>query len=128
MDANEEFQIIEPPIYDELNWDMEIIMKALEYLRQVLPTYLTDLPKNSKYFLFVFRDFLGGEFPAIGVSCDDRKDFEKIPDFFILYDRVEEIIKEEITFEKLKVELEKIQTITWVELKEKKYYPKVKNE
>ena len=57
MDANEEFQIIEPPIYDELNWDMEIIMKALEYLRQVLPTYLTDLPKNSKYFLFVFRDF-----------------------------------------------------------------------
>ena len=30
MDANEEFQIIEPPIYDELNWDMEIIMKALE--------------------------------------------------------------------------------------------------
>lgn len=124
MENDFEIQIIEPPIYDELNWNMELIMKALEYLRQNLSKYLTEIPKSAKYFLHEFEGKFGNPYPLIAVGCRDSKEFDKIPSFNKLFERVNEIVTKEITIEKLKREIIDVNSITWEELKKEKYFPK----
>jgi len=126
MEKEIEIQIIEPPIYEELNWNMELIMKALEYLRQNLSKYLTEIPNSALYFLKEFEDKLGNPYPLIAVGCEDPKESDKIPNFHVLFDRVNEIVVKEITIEKLKREIMDINSITWEELQKEKYYPKQK--
>lgn len=125
MNSEIKIQVIEPPIYKELNWKMDRIMSALEYLRITLPLYLTEIPKNAKYFLINYGDMNGNSFPAIGVGSNDEEIMSKIPEFITLYDRVEEIILKQIGIEKIKVEIKNYPTISWNELKKIDYYPKM---
>ena len=122
MEKDFEIQIIEPPIYQELNWNMELIMKALEYLRQNLSKYLTEIPKSAEYFLHEFSDKNGNPYPLIAVGCSDSEEFDQIPDFHKLFDRVYEIVNNEITIEKIKRELISVNSITWEELQKQKYF------
>ena len=124
MEKEIEIQLIEPPIYEELDWNMELIMKALEYLRQNLSKYLTEIPESAKYYIYEFADKLGNPYPLLAVGCEDPNEFDKIPDFHDLFERVNEIVVKEITHEKLKMEMINIKTITWEELQKDKYYPK----
>jgi len=45
------YSIIEPPIYDELNWNMELITSCLEFIRTKLPELFSEFPKGVKYEL-----------------------------------------------------------------------------
>lgn len=115
---------IDPPIYHEFNYDKDQLMKALEYLRQILPNYFTDLPNSTKYFLMVFGDFLGNSFPAIGIGCNNQEDIDMLPTFLELYGRIEKLIEEKLTIEKIRNEMKEIKIISWEELQELKYYSK----
>lgn len=123
MDLTMGFQVIEPPIYEELSWNMENIMKALEYIRQRLPEYLIDFPSSAKYYLIHYGDFLGNSYPAIGIRCDEKSDSEKIPSFVELYDRIQVWINKELTLERIILESKKIKILSWNELKEQNYFP-----
>ncbi|WP_020535666.1 hypothetical protein [Lewinella cohaerens] len=118
-----EFEVIAPPIYDAFNWDMDLIMKALEYLRQELPKHLPDFPSCSNYYLIAYGDFLGNSYSAIGVDFDDAKDL-LLPNFFDLYDKVNILITEVMTIEKIRSASKDLIIISWDVLKEQGYYPK----
>lgn len=114
------FEVICPPIYEAFNWNMKLIMKALEYLRQELPNHLHDLPTNTIFHLIVYGDFLGNSYPAIGVSCSDP---DLLPSFFDLHEKVNTLIKEVITIDKIKSASKDLMVISWNELKEQGYNP-----
>lgn len=118
------FEVIEPPIYDAFNWDMDLIMKALEYLRQELPEHLEARDLRSNFYLIAFKDFFGNSYPAIGVGTSGAEDLDLLPDFFALYDKVDILIKEVITIEEIKSASKDLIVISWDELKEQGYYPK----
>ena len=124
MKSEIKIQVIEPPIYSELNWEMNKIMPALEFLRLILPEYLIEIPKTAEYYLILYGDKSGNPFPAIGVGSNDSKIMSQIPDFHILYERVEEIINNHITVDRIKQEIKNHKTISWNELKEMKYFPR----
>lgn len=117
-------QIIEPPIYEELNWDMEKIIKALEYIRQKLPFYLMELPKELEYVLLAFEDKLGSPYPVIGIGSASQEIVDQLPEFHTLYSRIEIIIRDELTLEIIRSELDNVDSVSWEDLQEMKFYPK----
>lgn len=124
MKDNFAVEIIEPPIYEELNWDMKKIMKALEYIRQKLPSHLTDLSNELEYVLLAFEDKLGSPYPVIGIGSSNQKIVAQLPDFNTLYNRVEILIRDELTLEIIKSELDNVDSVSWEDLQEMKFYPK----
>ncbi len=123
MEKEYYLEIIEPPIYSALNWEMSLIMKTLEYLRQKLPDYLTEIPSSTNYHLVVFYDKFQNPYPVIGVGSSDRNVMEEIPNFNDLFDRVNDIVEKEFPLEKLKKEIENIQVLSWEKLLEVSIYP-----
>lgn len=124
MKSKIKIQVIEPPIYDEFNWEMDKIIPALEFLRLKLPDYLTEIPKAAKYYLFRFEDKFGNPYPAIAIDSSNPEVMNLIPDFHLLYEKVEEIVLKQITIANIKLEIKNHQIITWEKLKQIKYYPK----
>ena len=113
------YGIIEPPIYEELNWDMELIMSCLEFIRTKLPELFSEFPQGVKYELIPLENPFGEAYPVIGLYSDNPKDLEKLPEFLDLDEQVG-IWLNEIGIEGIKKESKKIKTMNWETLKNRK--------
>ena len=72
---------IQPPIYEKLDWDLDLIVKFLEYYRNEVPKVLETLGYNecAEYDLVALQSPHGDPFPVIGVHLTDPK---LVADFF----------------------------------------------
>ncbi|WP_040254255.1 hypothetical protein [Psychroserpens mesophilus] len=113
------YGIIEPAIYEELNWNMDFIVSCLEIIRTKLPELFSEFPKSVKYELISLENPFGEPYPVIGLYSDNPKDLKEIPEFLDLDERTE-IWLNNIGIETIKNEAKKIKTISWETLKEKK--------
>ncbi|WP_149229117.1 hypothetical protein [Flavobacterium nitrogenifigens] len=64
---NKDFTPIEPDIYEKLNWDYDLIVLCLEYIRTEIHTILETESDKIETFLISFSNFLGQNYPAIGI-------------------------------------------------------------
>ena len=113
------YGIIEPAIYEELNWNMDFIVSCLEVIRTQLPELFSEFPKSVKYELIPLGNPFGEPYPVIGLYSDNPKDLEKIPEFLDLDEQVD-IWLNKVGIETLKKDAEKINTVNWETLKNKK--------
>ena len=114
------YGIIEPPIYEELNWNMDFIVSCLEIIRIKLHELFSEFPNSIKYELIPLENPFGEAYPVIGLYSDNPKDLEKIPEFLDLDEQVE-IWLDKIGIETIKKDAEKIKTVNWETLKNKKF-------
>ncbi len=110
------YTLIEPTIYDELGWDLDLIVKCLEVLRLKIPQIIVE---NDEYDLIAVINAHGGFYPAIGwVSISEVEldwfEVEKKVGLFIQYVGLENLVKES----------QMIDYINWEILKFDKVYPK----
>lgn len=64
------FTPLEPPIYELLSWDMDLIVRCLEVIRLELPSLAGDLmPVDPQVAIFPFQRATspGGCYPVLGV-------------------------------------------------------------
>ncbi len=111
------YQIVEPPIYATLNWNMDLIVSCLEVIRQKLPEKFNQFPSSLEYDLVSLETPHGSPYPVIGIHTKQEKDFENF-----LFELVENWITD-IDVEKLKQESKELEIITWKELKAIGHYP-----
>ena len=123
MNQEKGYLIVEPPIHEELNWDMDLIIKCLEVIRNLIPKKFVEFPESLEYDLLAMTNFTGSTYPVIGIYSRNKNDFKDIPDFNDLFDIIEKWIKE-IGLEHIKREALKTKVISWESLKEMKTYPK----
>ena len=82
--------ILEPSIYHELNWDMDLIVSCLNIVRGKLK-HLCDLPERTTCDLIALSNFLGQSYPAIGLNLINNVDI--VLDSQYLSNKVDEMIK-----------------------------------
>lgn len=124
--ANEKnlgYFIAEPPIYEPLNWDLDLIVKCLEVLRHKIPAEFKQLPKSLEYDLLRLRNPHGLPYPVIGMYTPIEEDWKKIPDWFEFYDTVEKWIKT-LDLDDLKAAAAQLEVLTWDELEKQGKHPK----
>jgi len=112
------YGIIEPPIYEDLNWNMDSIVSCLEIIRIKLPELFPQFPKSIKYEIIPLGNPFGESYPVIGFYSDNPKDLEKVPEFLDLDEEVEMWLNK-IGIETIKKESENIKTVSWELLKNK---------
>jgi len=110
------YGIIEPSIYEELNWNMDCIVSCLEIIRTKLPELFSEFPKSVKYELIPLGNPFGEPYPVIGLYSDNPKDLEQIPKTLNLDERIE-IWLNEIGIETIKKEAGKSKITSWETLK-----------
>ena len=115
---------IEPDIYDKLNWDYDLIVLCLEYIRLEIPNILKIERDKVEVFLVSFYNFLGQNYPVIGIR--NKSDLiETINlDFFEIEEQVENWLANIGGIENLKQKAENIRYIDWKTLESLKEYPK----
>lgn len=113
------YAIIEPAIYEELNWNMDSIVSCLEIIRTKLPELFVGFPKSIKYEIIPLGNPFGEPYPVIGLYSDNSEDLKKIPDFLDLDEEVE-IWLNKIGIETIRKEAEKIKVMSWETLKNRK--------
>lgn len=109
------FYIIEPSFYTQLNWNMNDIMKCLEFMRLNINNELFK-HKTSKYFLLRLTNFVEQHYPVIGVQTNDLQESNELASFIDVYDRVENYINS-YGVEKMKIKSQNLDIISWEELK-----------
>jgi hypothetical protein len=112
------YGIIEPAIYEELNWNMDSIVACLEIIRIKLPELLKEFPESIKYELIPLENPFGESYPVIGYYTENPEDFNKILELLDLDEEIE-IWLNKIGIETIKRESEKIKTMSWETLKNK---------
>ncbi len=80
---------IEPDIYERLNWDYDLIVLCLEYIRNEIPNILKIDQDKVEVFLVSFSNFLGEAYPAIGIRNKFDLDETIILDFFEIDEKIE---------------------------------------
>ena len=120
---NRRYLPVELPFYEQLNWDMNVIISCLDVFRVKLPLWFKEFPKTAEYDLICLENSHGSSYPAIGIHCTRNEDFNLLPSFINLYDDLErkmtdEMIKEIVNESKM------IESISWEELKKIKVYAK----
>jgi len=113
------YGIIEPAIYEELNWDMGLIVSCLEVIRNEMPELFSELPKSVQYELIPLGNPFGEPYPVIGLYSDIPNDYKKIPEFLDLDERVENWLNK-IGIETIKKKAKTIKTVSWETLKNRK--------
>lgn len=123
MSDNKPFSsfVIEPHFCDDLNWNMDKIVRYLEFIR----LNINDLfkHKHSKYYIIVYGDFLGNSGPAIGVVNNDAMESKDFEDFDDLYNRVEEWVNL-IGLNTIEDKSKELNVPKWKRILEIKYYPR----
>lgn len=116
------FTPLEPPIYEALEWDMDLILRCLEVIRREMPALASGLvPEESQFAIFAMPrgKFPGGSYPVLGVVQFD-------PDIETPYLAIEAKIRTwflGIGKDGLISRAASMQTPTWQELKETGYFP-----
>lgn len=113
--------VIEPHFYHILDWDMDKIVRYLEFIR----LNINDLfkHKHSKYYIIVYGDFLGNSAPAIGVVNNNPIESKDFDDFDDLYNRVEEWVNL-IGLNTIDDKSKELNVLKWKNILEIKHYPK----
>lgn len=120
--SNKGFTPIEPDIYDKLNWDYDLIVLCLEYIRTEIHTILEVEGDKIDVFLISFSNFLGQSYPAIGIrNKSDEKESSNL-DFFELDEKIERWILS-IGIENLKQKAQNISCVNWKTLQNLKRFP-----
>jgi hypothetical protein len=109
------YHIIEPPIYNDLDWDMDLIVACLDVLRSKLPGRFVQFPPGSQFYLIALTKFLDQSYPVIGVYHPDDAESRKIPGFLDLYDTVEKAVQE-LGLEAIAKEAVRGRPLSWLEL------------
>ena len=110
------YGIIEPPIYEKLDWNMESIISCLEFIRIQLPKVFVDFPKSIQYEIIPLGNPFGEPYPVIGFYSDIPEDLKHMPDFIDLYDDIEKWL-EQVGIETIKKEAENINIESWETIK-----------
>ena len=113
---------IETEIHEKLNWDYDLIVKCLNYIRIELPNILKIEKDKIEVFLASITNFIDQKYPAIGIRI--KSDFvEEIKiDFFDIEEKIEIWIVENGGIENLIEKSKKIKTISWETLDKLKEY------
>ena len=128
MESNKNFNKgyipIEPDIYDTLNWDYDLIVLCLEFIRNEIPNIINIEPEKVEVFLVSFCNFVGQNYPAIGIRS--KPEFEEVIklDFFKIEEQIESWLTNIGGIEFLKENTKNIKGIDWKTLEELKEYPK----
>ncbi len=109
------YTLIEPSIYVDLEWNLDLIVKCLEVLRLKMPQIIVE---NDEYDLVAVSNSHGNSYPAIGwFSLSDAEldlhEVEEKVELFIQNIRLENLIKESLI----------IDYIDWRILELDKVYP-----
>ena len=116
------FTPLEPPIYELLGWDMDLIMRCLEVIRRELPALVAGLiPEGADFAIFAMPrgKFPGGSYPVLGVV-------QHSPDDSAPYLAIEAKIRTwclEVGKEKLTALAASVAPPSWEALKECGCYP-----
>ena len=113
---------IQPPIYEVLDWDMDLIIKFLEYYRNRLPDIFPEFKKYAEYDLLVFKNPHGKPYPVIGLHL---KSNEVKADFFELEEKVENNLENYSKVDFINC-TKGIKAPSWENLKTIKSYPERK--
>lgn len=118
---------IELDIYEKLNWNYDLIVLCLEYIRNQIPNILKIEQDKIEVFLVSFHNFLGQSYPIIGIR--DKVDLMKILqlDPLEIEEKVENWILNNGGIENLKQKAKDIQCIDWKTLESLKEYPNINN-
>jgi hypothetical protein len=106
--------ILEPSIYEELDWDMDLIVSCLDILRNKVKLSF-NLPATTTYDLFALTNFQGQMYPAIGLS--DALDLGTSLDNHELNNKVDELIIN-VGLHNIRNEAVPGRPLTWTKLKE----------
>ena len=128
MESNEIFNKgyipIEPDIYDTLNWDYDLIVLCLEFIRNEIPNIINIEPDKIEVFLVSFCNFIGQNYPAIGIRSKPKFEEAIKLDFFEIEEQIESWLTNIGGIEFLKENTKNIKGIDWKTLEELKEYPK----
>ncbi|MDP5200075.1 hypothetical protein [Flavobacterium sp. DG2-3] len=117
---NEGFTPIEPDIYEKLNWNYDLIVLCLEYIRSEIHTILeTD---KIDTFLISFSNFLGQNYPAIGIRNKSNIQEPINLDIFEVEEKIEKWILN-VGIENLKYKAQNISYVNWNTLQNLKRFP-----
>lgn len=113
---------IEPNIYDQLNWDYDIIIPCLEYIRNEIPNILNVDCSTIEVFLISYSDFLGNRYPAIGIRDKSNLTEAINLDYFEIEEKIETWLAN-LGIENLKQNAKNIKCIDWKTLEILREYP-----
>lgn len=127
MESNENsrkgFMPIEPDIYDKLNWDHDLIVSCLEYIRNEIPNILNTEITDFEVFVASLTNFLGQSYPVIGIR--DKPNLTEVInlDHFEIEEKIENWLTK-LGIENLKQNAKNITSIDWKTLQNLKEFPK----
>ena len=123
-DINNSYIPIELDIYDSLNWDYNLIIQCLEYVRNEIPDILKIERDKVHVFLVSFQNFIGQSYPAIGIR-NKTNSKEIILEYFEIEEKIENWLSNFGGIDKLKLKSKNIKCIDWESLKIQEEYPKL---
>lgn len=118
------FTPIETEIHEKLNWDYDLIVICLNYIRIEIPNILNIENDRIEVFLASIHNFMGQNYPVIGIRV--KTDFVELIDinFFDIEEKIENWIEKIGGIERLKEESINFKSINWETLEELIEYPK----
>ena len=119
---NKGFTPIEIGILDELDHDNDLIIICLSYIIKEIPKILKIDENEMSIFLASMHNFLGSNYPVIGIRFSSKIDLNKI-NLIDFEEEIENWIKYNGGVENLKKESFNIKTINWETLKKVKEFP-----
>ena len=127
MESNENikkgYTPIEPDIYDKLNWDYDLIVLCLEYIRNEFSNIINLERGKADVFLASFHNFQGQNYPVIGIRSKSNLTEIINLDYFEIEEKVENWLEELGGIESLKRKAENIKYIDWKTLETLGEYP-----
>jgi hypothetical protein len=113
------YTLIEPDIYESLDWDLDIIVGCLNYIREKLPSILNVEKLNLEFDLIAMGNPHGPDYPVIGMH-DLSNSFNIELD--IIDQKVTDWVSE-LGIEELKKKVNNKPAISWEKLTEIRIYP-----
>lgn len=115
------FSVIELHFYDDLSWEVDKIIRCLEFIRLNINDMLFK-HKHSKFYIIKYSDFLGNTFPVIGVVNTDPIEANEFDDFDGIFEKVKEWVNS-IGLNTIDEKSKELNVISWTKLIETGYYP-----
>lgn len=116
------FYIIEPHFYEDLSWDMDKIIRFLEFIRLNVNDKLFK-HSHSKFYIVKYGDFCGNAFPAIGVTNKDPIESKELEGFDDIFEKVKAWVNS-IGLDTIDSMSKELQVISWSTLMKIRHYPK----
>jgi hypothetical protein len=114
--------LIEPDIYEKLNWDIDLIVKCLEVIRMHMPQIIPEVTTATEYDLIAISNPHGPPYPAIGIYCHKKADWDNLPDWQEVNNLADRWV-EQISINRLVEEAEAVNYINWEELMNRRTFP-----